>query len=223
MLEDQPVGAADPLLPPPRVGWTDVLTGTDGPRYWDRVVTSEQARIRRYRRPATICLVDIAGYDVFARRWGADVGQRLFVRIARALAGEVRSSDHIARIGPTRIAILLTETDEIAAINFVERARASCEAHLGVDSEGLRIGMGWASPPGKAGLSDAFGVADRPTGRGSRPDRLRGVGSDDRAGKGSRRLPKEPPRCCPGEGRPSETDASATRQGHLSRRLHRLP
>ena len=42
------------------------------------------------------------------------------------------------------------------------------------------------------------------------------------AGQTSRRLPKEPPRCCPGEG-VRQTDTSATRQRHLSRRLHRLP
>lgn len=150
---------ADPFLPVPPSGWTDVLTGTDGPRLWDRVVASEQARIRRYHRPATVCLADIAGYDGYARRWGPDVGERLFVRIVRALAGEVRSSDHIARVGPTRVAILLTETDEIAAINFVERARAACEKHFGIDSDGLRVGMGWASPTGPGGLSEALQVA----------------------------------------------------------------
>lgn len=150
--------AAD-VLPPPPTGWTDVLTGTDGPRYWDRVVTSEQARIRRHRRPSTVVLAEVVGLDALARRWGHEVAERMFVKLARALAGEVRSSDYIARIERTRLAIYLTETNEIAAINFVERARASCEAQLGLARDDVRIGIGWASPPAKGDLSEAFEIA----------------------------------------------------------------
>jgi diguanylate cyclase (GGDEF)-like protein len=148
----------EPFLPPPS-GWTDVRTGTDGPRYWDRVITGEQARLRRYRRPATIALAEIAGLDVLANRWGPDVAERLFVKLARALAGEVRSTDHIARVDRTRFAVYLTETDEVAAINFVERARASCEALLGLAWGDVRVGIGWASPPPSGGLADANDIA----------------------------------------------------------------
>jgi len=35
------------------------LTGTDGPRLWDRFVSSEVARVSRYRRPVTVALVDV--------------------------------------------------------------------------------------------------------------------------------------------------------------------
>jgi diguanylate cyclase (GGDEF)-like protein len=157
-LDEPPASGDEPFLPPP-MGWTDVRTGTDGPRYWDRVISSEQARHRRYRRPATIALAEIAGLDVLANRWGPDVAERLFVKLARALAGEVRSSDHIARIERTRFAVYLTETDEVAAINFIERARASCEALLGLARGDVRVGLGWASPPPNGGLADANDIA----------------------------------------------------------------
>jgi diguanylate cyclase (GGDEF)-like protein len=156
---DGSIPPPEDLLPAPPTGWTDVPTGMDGPRYWDRVITSEQARLRRYRRPATIALAEIAGLDVLATRWGRDVADRLFVKLARALAGEVRSSDYIARIERTRFAVYLTETDEIGAINFVERARASCEALMGLARDDVRVGIGWASPPPKGGLSDAHEIA----------------------------------------------------------------
>lgn len=158
-LGESSSAAADDLFLPSPTGWTDVLTGTDGPRYWDRVLTSEQARLRRYRRPVTIALAEIAGLDVLARRWGVDVAERLFVKLARALAGEVRSSDHIARIERTRFAVYLTETDEVAAINFVERARVSCEALLGLARNDVRVGIGWASPPVKGDLAEAHATA----------------------------------------------------------------
>jgi diguanylate cyclase (GGDEF)-like protein len=146
------------LLPSVPSGWNDALTGTDGPRLWDRVISSEVARVNRYARPATVVLIEFAGLDVHARRWGIDVSERLFTHLARTLAVELRSSDHIARIARTRFAILLTETDEIAAINIVERVRAACEYQLGA-SDLVRIAIGWASPSTTSDLRAAVDVA----------------------------------------------------------------
>lgn len=149
----------DAVLPDEPAGWTDVLTGCDGPRYWDRVVTSEQARNARHHRTATIVLVEFAGIDAIARRWGNDLALQLFLRLARELAGGIRSSDHIARIGRTRFAVLLVETDEVLAINFVDRIRDRCESDIDPVANGIRIAIGWASPPPDGHLADAQHVA----------------------------------------------------------------
>ena len=154
------VPIADVSVPPP-AGWSDLATGVDGPRYWDRILLSEQARVRRYKRPATVVLVEITGLGRLARQWGADVAERTLVAAARTLAGEVRTSDHIARIDLTRFGILLTETTEIAAINFVERAREACERDLRLASDVTGIGFGWASPPAGRDLTDAVALAQR--------------------------------------------------------------
>jgi diguanylate cyclase (GGDEF)-like protein len=142
---------------PDASSWTDPLTGADGPRLWDRLLSSETARCRRYHRPATVALVEFIGLDDLVRAWGPAISERTFVRQARTLATEIRSSDHIARIERTRFAILLTETDEIAAINFVERVRAAFERQPGE----LRIALGWASPTTKTDLHDALSIAER--------------------------------------------------------------
>ena len=142
-------------------GWADVLTGTDGPRLWDRVVLSEGARCRRYHRPVTVAMVEILGLGELASEWGWDVAERALSACARRLAREIRSSDHIARVETARFGVLLTETTEIAAINFVERARQSCERELAPYGGKVRIGFGWASPPPKGDLTDAVGVALR--------------------------------------------------------------
>jgi diguanylate cyclase (GGDEF)-like protein len=140
-------------------GWTDLLTGADGPRLWDRLVLTEQARVARYHRPATVAFAEIVGLDDLARQWGWDVAERALASCARRLGREIRSSDHIARLERARFGILLTETSEIAAINFVERARASCERELKAKGEGVVIGFGWASPPERGDLSDAIDIA----------------------------------------------------------------
>ncbi len=142
-------------------GWADILTGADGPRLWDRVVLSESARCRRYHRPVTVALVDAVGLGDLAGEWGWDVAERALAACARRLAREIRSSDHIARIDRTRFGVLLTETTEIAAINFVERARQACERELAAYGGRVRIGFGWASPPPTGDLSDAIAIAVR--------------------------------------------------------------
>lgn len=146
--------------PPSPYGWTDVLTGTAGPLAWDRLVAAEQARNARHGRTATIALAEISGFDAAAASWGRDLATHLFVRLGRVLASGIRSSDHIARIGPTRFGVLLTETDEILAINFVDRVRALCRAEVDPASNVVRLVLGWASPPAGGRLADAHALAE---------------------------------------------------------------
>jgi diguanylate cyclase (GGDEF)-like protein len=142
-------------------GWSDPQTGTDGPRYWDRLILSESARVSRYKRPATVVLVEIAGLADLGRLWGPRVVEHTLASAARILSKEIRTSDHIARIEPLRFGVLLTETTEIAAINFVERARAACDRDLQVATEVVGVAFGWASPPNGGDLSDAMAIATK--------------------------------------------------------------
>ena len=107
-------------------------------------------RARRDRRP-----------DAARSLWGPDVAERTLISAARTLSQSIRTSDHIARIEPIRFAIMLTETTEIDAINFVERARVSCERDLRVASEVVGVAFGWASPPTTSDLADAVAVATK--------------------------------------------------------------
>jgi diguanylate cyclase (GGDEF)-like protein len=129
-------------------GWSDTVTSTDGPHYWDRLMSSERDRVRRYRRPATIVFIEIAHLDRLGEVWGEDVAAQSLVRVGRTVMRQIRSSDHAARIDVSRFAVFLPETDEIAAINFVERVRAAIEASLGNMAETVSLAFGWASPSG---------------------------------------------------------------------------
>jgi diguanylate cyclase (GGDEF)-like protein len=127
-------------------GWSDTITSTDGPHYWDRLMSSERDRVRRYHRPATIVFIEIAHLDRLSELWGEDVAAQSLVRVGRTVMRQIRSSDHAARIDVSRFAVFLPETDEIAAINFVERVRAAIEASLGSMAETVSLAFGWASP-----------------------------------------------------------------------------
>ncbi len=127
-------------------GWQDALTGIDGPALWERVVVAEVARSLRYQRPLTVVIVELDGVDRLAAEWGSDVGRHALHDAAQCLRRMSRTSDHCARIGPTRFGVVLTETDEIAAINFVERIRETAPRLLPRSGAGLRLSFGWASP-----------------------------------------------------------------------------
>jgi diguanylate cyclase len=142
---DPDVAPPDEFELPKPDGWTDPLSGTDGPRFWDRVVESENARWRRYGRPVTVVVVEFTGLVSDGTWLGRELVMQTFARVAQVLTMAFRSSDYQARIGPGRFGILLIDTDEISAINFVDRIRAACQNELDEHS-GFGMRTGWASP-----------------------------------------------------------------------------
>lgn len=150
---------ADALLPEP-TGWSDSLTGADGPRLWDRVMANEQARLRRYGGSVTIVLLEFLGFDELATWVGRDVAIQTFGRVSRVMAGEIRSSDHIARIAPNRFAVMLIQTDEVRTLNFIDRVLRACRPELDATGGTIRVGVGWASPSPVDNLIGAITVAE---------------------------------------------------------------
>jgi GGDEF domain-containing protein len=125
---------------------TDPVTGLGTAVAWELWIADEDPRERRYRRPTTIVLAELDGLDAVVALHGADVAGRAATMIGTALRANVRTSDRAAVLGAGLYAALLTETDEIRAVNFVERVRATCEEWLAANAPGVTIALGWASP-----------------------------------------------------------------------------
>jgi diguanylate cyclase (GGDEF)-like protein len=140
---------------------TDPATGLDLGPAWARWLTEEDARVQRFRRPATIVLVELSGLDRLADRLGDEAAGRLIPPIAMTMRKNARATDHLARLGPTRFGAILTETDEIRAINFVERIRSACDIWLEAGAVMLRLSVGWAEisadRPAEVAFPDAEG------------------------------------------------------------------
>jgi GGDEF domain-containing protein len=66
------------------------------------------------------------------------------VHASRSVRGAVTRP--ASRIGVTRFGVVLTETNENAAINFVERVREAVPRSIPRHGDGLRFSFGWASP-----------------------------------------------------------------------------
>ena len=136
---------------PGPAGWEDPLTGLDGPDLWQRILVAEVARAARYKRPLTVVLVDLDGLDGVAESWGLDAARHIVRETGQCLRRAARTSDYCVRLGTSRYGVVLTETDEITAINFVERVREAGPRAMPKGTDGMRLSFGWASPrPGES-------------------------------------------------------------------------
>jgi diguanylate cyclase (GGDEF)-like protein len=138
---------------------TDPLTGLLLPGEWNRIIGDEDARFKRYGHPATIVIIELDGLDRLITALGREAGDRILPAVADALSRNARGADHLARLGPGRFGILLPETGEVAAVNYVERVREACELWLEAGAIALELAIGWASPGSETSLSDALSAA----------------------------------------------------------------
>ena len=129
-----------------RVLLVDRLTGLDSRIAWERTLRDEETRQARYRRPATVVVAELEGLERLAGRLGPEGAERIVIAVAGTIGANARSSDRTALLGPGRFGVLLPETDEVQAVNFVERVRNVCDLWLDASAVSVRIRFGWASP-----------------------------------------------------------------------------
>jgi diguanylate cyclase (GGDEF)-like protein len=144
---------------PVRPGGRDPQTGLADAVSWSRLVDDEDPRIRRYRRPVAIVLIELHPLERLIDRLGDEAADRLLPAMADTLRRLAREADHVARLGPARFGVLMPETNEIAAINYVERIRRACELWLESGAVALRLAIGWADTTGDTSLVETQRIA----------------------------------------------------------------
>jgi diguanylate cyclase (GGDEF)-like protein len=101
----------------------DPLTGIANRRHFDERLAAEIERAGRYGHPLTLALVDIDHFKRINDRGGHLLGDHVLIRIARLVAGHLRSSDFVARIGGEEFAVLFPETPLEGAATSVRLLR----------------------------------------------------------------------------------------------------
>jgi diguanylate cyclase (GGDEF)-like protein len=134
-----PVEQVEPVEPP-----TAPIPDMASPSSWATWLDEEATRIGRYHRPATIVFVELAGLERLADRVGRAAADRLIPPVAATIQRHARAADRLARLSSTRFGVLLVETDEVSAINYVERIRSNCDVWLAAGAVSLRLSVGWA-------------------------------------------------------------------------------
>ena len=148
---------------PPAETDADALTGLLTHAAWSRIVVDEEARIRRYHRPATIVMIELEGLDRLVELHGAVRPSTGSCPPSRTRCGATPASPTTSPASGTgRFAVLMPETDEILAINYVERVRRACDLWLESGAVALRMAIGWASSAGGRLAGRRRGPRDRP-------------------------------------------------------------
>lgn len=138
----------------------DPISGLDSRQAWNDVLHREEDRLARYGQTVTVMVAELDGLDAFAAALGRNVADCLIGPVAAALHRNARASDVIASTEYGRFVALLPETSEVAATNYIERARAECDTWLQACAVEIRLAVGWAQPVAGEHLADAIRLAE---------------------------------------------------------------
>ena len=137
---------------------TDALTGVASRSAWDEAIRGEELRNGHTRGPVSVVIVDVDALKTINDEAGHAAGDELLRRCARVLAGCVRLTDLVARIGGDEFGVLLRHTDARQAQEWCARLDLELSA---TGDPSLSWSLGWASssPPGT--VAAAVDEADR--------------------------------------------------------------
>lgn len=160
MIDDLPPGEDNASMAVAPSAWFDETTGIPGPAFWEAALSAESARCARYGRISTVVLAETVGFDNVVSEWGRELALKAVVDVVAVLQAGCRGSDYVARLADDRIGMILTETDEVAAINMIERVRDRCDRAMRARTMGGRVAFGWASPQLPLTLRDSVARAE---------------------------------------------------------------
>jgi diguanylate cyclase (GGDEF)-like protein len=161
----------------------------------------ELARSRRSGRPVALLITDVDRLQALNDEHGHRAGDRVVAEIARTLDRHRRATDVVGRIGGDELAMILSETNEQAALIAAERLRRLATDALREQGLPATLSGGIAATPSRASTPEevlnaaAVAVGQAPRRRSHRRPRSRGrrAASRGRAGAGRRAAPRHAP------------------------------
>jgi diguanylate cyclase (GGDEF)-like protein len=120
---------------------SDSLTGLANYRHLVDVLQNELERSGRTDRPFSVLLMDLDGLKKINDRHGHVIGSRALCRVATILRLNCRSIDAAARYGGDEFALVLPETNVLAAEQVADRVRDCLIADEEVPQLSISIGV----------------------------------------------------------------------------------
>lgn len=124
---------------------TDELTKLPNRRYMMNLLESEHARFRRSGSNYVILMIDVDHFKRVNDSLGHSAGDQVLRALAKVMAEQVRTGDHLARIGGEEFMILAPGTGLQAAQILAERIRNSIAARtisLGPTERSVTVSIG---------------------------------------------------------------------------------
>lgn len=167
-----------------RLATRDQLTGLLNRREFDRIMTEEEERVRRFGHPLALVMVDVDHFKAVNDTHGHPAGDIVLREVARRVGGLVRSVDRVARYGGEEFAMILVQTDRASAMDVARRVCAAIEREPVLVSENLVLnltvsaGVGTLPDDGKSG-SALVAAADKALYAAKARGRNRAVGFNE--------------------------------------------
>ena len=110
-----------------RLATRDQLTGLLNRREFERILTEEEERSRRFGHPLSLVMMDIDHFKRVNDTHGHPAGDVVLREVARRVADQVRTVDRVVRFGGEELVLILVQTDRVGALDVARRACAVVE------------------------------------------------------------------------------------------------
>ena len=124
-----------------RMATRDQLTALLNRREFERILTEEDERVRRFKHSLALVMVDIDHFKAVNDSHGHSAGDVVLREVARRLADELRTVDRAFRFGGEEIALLLVQTDREGALDVAKRACHAVEHDPIIVSDTLALNV----------------------------------------------------------------------------------
>jgi diguanylate cyclase (GGDEF)-like protein len=117
---------------------TDELTGLKNRRAFKNELSNEVKKAIRYKRAFSILMLDADNLKKVNDQYGHAIGDKLLITLAQTIQDSLRGTDVLARYGGDEFVVLLTETNDVRAVEVAERIRTAVE-NTSFSAEGERV------------------------------------------------------------------------------------
>jgi diguanylate cyclase (GGDEF)-like protein len=143
----------------------DGLTGLYNRREFERRLSVEFERARRYGRPFSVLMLDIDHFKLVNDDYGHQAGDEVLQTVSDLVRLNVRPADIVCRYGGEELVVILPETGEEGAMMVAERVRHTVAEAVITAPSGetihVTVSIGVAGfPQDAAGAPELVGMAD---------------------------------------------------------------
>ena len=113
-----------------RTSFIDGLTGVNNRRFFDQRIGEELDRCRRNFDPISCLFLDIDYFKIVNDKQGHQSGDIVLCAVATTIKTQLRSNDVLARYGGEEFIVLLSNINEVMALEIAERIRKTIQTQV---------------------------------------------------------------------------------------------
>jgi diguanylate cyclase (GGDEF)-like protein len=111
-----------------RTSFIDGLTGVNNRHFFEQRIGEELDRCQRSSHPLSCLFLDIDFFKAVNDKYGHQAGDKVLFEVANAIKTQLRNNDVLARYGGEEFVVLLTNINEVKALEIAERIRKTIQS-----------------------------------------------------------------------------------------------